>query len=82
LKLCPQVDDALVFAMPDPKWGQAVAAVVQSTPGFDEGVTRDTLRHKLAGYKLPKLIVSTDQSLRAPNGKADYARAKELAGVA
>jgi fatty-acyl-CoA synthase len=82
LKLCPQVDDALVFAMPDPKWGQAVAAVVRSSAGFDEDVTRDVLRHKLAGYKLPKLIVATDQSLRAPNGKADYARAKELAGVA
>ncbi len=75
------MDDALVFAMPDPKWGQAVAAVVQSD-GFDEGATRDVLRHKLAGYKLPKLIVATGESLRAPNGKADYAKAKQLAGVA
>ncbi|WP_066778499.1 AMP-binding protein [Sphingomonas sp. CCH5-D11] len=82
LKLCPQVDDALVFGMPDPKWGQAVAAVVQSVRGFDEGVTRDVLRTKLAGYKLPKLIVATGESLRAPNGKADYAKAKGLAGVA
>lgn len=82
LKLCPKVEDALVFAMPDPKWGQAVAAVVQSSAGFDEDVTRDSLRTRLAGYKLPKLIVATDQSLRAPNGKADYARAKQLAGVA
>ena len=81
LKLCPKVDDALVFAMPDPKWGQAVAAVVQSANGFDEGATRDMLRHKLAGYKLPKLIVTTGESLRAPNGKADYAKAKQLAGV-
>ncbi|WP_085810305.1 AMP-binding protein [Sphingomonas sp. TZW2008] len=81
LKLCPKIDDALVFAMPDPKWGQAVAAVVQAAGGFDEGVTRDTLRQKLAGYKLPKLIVATDESLRAPNGKADYGKAKALAGV-
>lgn len=82
LKLCPNVDDALVFAMPDPKWGQAVAAVVQSGGGFDEGTARDQLRTHLAGYKLPKLIVTTDQSLRAPNGKADYGRARQLAGVA
>jgi fatty-acyl-CoA synthase len=82
LKLCPKVDDALVFGMPDPKWGQAVAAVVQSANGFDEGAARDVLRTKLAGYKLPKLIVATGESLRAPNGKADYARAKGLAGVA
>lgn len=82
LKLCPKVDDALVFGMPDPKWGQAVAAVVQSANGFDEGAARDVLRTKLAGYKLPKLIVATGESLRAPNGKADYAKAKGLAGVA
>lgn len=82
LKLCPKVDDALVFGMPDPKWGQAVAAVVQSSNGFDEGAARDVLRTKLAGYKLPKLIVATGESLRAPNGKADYAKAKGLAGVA
>ena len=82
LKLCPHVEDALVFAMPDPKWGQAVAAVVQARRGFDEGATRDALRQRLAGYKQPKLIVTTGESLRAPNGKADYGRAKTLAGVA
>ena len=81
LKLCPKVDDALVFGMPDPKWGQAVAAVVQSANGFDEGAARDVLRTRLAGYKLPKLIVATGETLRAPNGKADYAKAKGLAGV-
>ena len=56
--------------------------MVQSVRGFDEGVTRDVLLTKQAGYKLPKLIVATGESLRAPNGKADYAKAKGLAGVA
>jgi len=76
------VKDALVFGMPDPKWGQAVAAVVEVAPGYDEGAARDDLRARLAGYKQPKLLVATAESLRAPNGKADYGKARKLAGVA
>ena len=82
LKLSPGVKDALVFGIPDPKWGQAVAAVVQADGGYDEAAVRDDLRARLAGYKQPKLLVATDESLRAPNGKADYAKAGALAGIA
>jgi acyl-CoA synthetase (AMP-forming)/AMP-acid ligase II len=81
LKLCPHVEDALVFGVPDEKWGQAVAAVVRTGPGYDESAVREALRHRLAGYKLPKLLVPTAETLRAPNAKADYAAAKRIAGV-
>ncbi|KQT33039.1 hypothetical protein ASG29_14110 [Sphingomonas sp. Leaf412] len=81
LKICPAVDDALVFGTPDPKWGQSVTAVVQAAAGFDEAAVREELRRHLAGYKHPKLLVTTHESLRAPNGKADYGKAKVLAGV-
>lgn len=81
LKVSPKVADALVFGVPDARWGQAVCAVVQTLPGYDEGAVRDELRKHLAGYKQPKALIATDQSLRAPNGKADYGKAKALAAT-
>ena len=81
LKLCPGVVDALVFGAPDPMWGQAVTAVVRIADEYDEACVRDVLRSRLAGYKQPKRIVATAESLRAPNGKADYAAAKRVAGA-
>ncbi len=40
------------------------------------------VREKLAGYKAPRRIVFVDEIPRAPNGKADLARARQLAAEA
>jgi len=74
LKTHPDVDDALVVGVPDPKWGQSVTGIVQLRPGvvFDERTLRDHVRARLAGYKTPKRVFAVEQMFRAPNGKADY----------
>jgi fatty-acyl-CoA synthase len=81
LKQHPAVDDALVFGLPDERWGNAVTAVVTpSDPGaFDEDAVRGFVREHLAGYKVPKRVLAVPRMFRAPNGKADYKAAASWA---
>jgi 3-oxocholest-4-en-26-oate---CoA ligase len=81
LKTHDSIEDALVVGLPDEKWGQAVTGVVRLSPGhtLDEDSLRAHVRKHLAGYKTPKRIFATEQSIRAANGKADYPTAKAVA---
>ena len=74
LKFHNSISDALVVGVPDPKWGQAITAVVQLTPGFelDEIELHEFCRKHLASYKIPKHIYQKDGLERAANGKPDY----------
>ncbi|HZM31314.1 MAG TPA: acyl-CoA synthetase, partial [Acidimicrobiales bacterium] len=84
LKGHPGVYDCLVVGVPHERWGTAVAAVVQPTPGAD--VTLEDLaahtKASLAGYKAPKHLVLVDAVVRSPSGKADYRWAKSAAAEA
>jgi acyl-CoA synthetase (AMP-forming)/AMP-acid ligase II len=87
LKQHPAIDDALVFGLPDEKWGNAVTAVVEAAQpdALDEAAVRAFVRERLSAYKVPKLVLAVPRMFRAPNGKADYkaasAWAKERLGV-
>ena len=81
LKTHPAVDDALVFGIADDRWGQAVTAVVSGT-GAGEAELIAHARTVLAAYKTPKRVIHVTEVPRAPNGKADYSRAKDLAAAA
>jgi acyl-CoA synthetase (AMP-forming)/AMP-acid ligase II len=77
----PAVYDCLVVGIPDEKYGQAVAAVVQCREGesVDLPELRDYLRASLSGYKLPRALTLVPEIPRNATGKAQYPRAKELA---
>jgi acyl-CoA synthetase (AMP-forming)/AMP-acid ligase II len=83
LKLHPAVEDAVVVGVPDDRFGEAVTAVIQpvagieAVPQFPELV--EAVRTRLAGYKVPRHIVVVESVGRAPNGKVDYKRLRELA---
>jgi len=80
LKGHPDVFDALVVGVPDPRFGQHVAAVVHPREG-----TRPTLaeldahvRTEIAGYKVPRSLWLVDEIKRSPAGKPDYRWAKDV----
>jgi fatty-acyl-CoA synthase len=79
LKAFDGVEDALVFATPDPTWGQAVTAVIEAPGALDSEALDLFLRERLAGYKIPKRIIRIEKVPRGPNGKADYAGARAYA---
>ncbi|MFE0257029.1 acyl-CoA synthetase [Streptomyces sp. NPDC059010] len=85
LKSHPDVYDALVAGVPDPRWGHHVAAVVQLRAGAARPSLADIQTHcrsHLAGYKVPRQLVLTEAIRRSPSGKADYRWAREVAAAA
>ena len=65
------VAEVAVFGIPDPRWIEAVTAVVVTTPGAN--ITPDAIhrhsRQHLAGYKCPKHIVFAAALPKSPSGK-------------
>lgn len=75
----PDVFDALVVGVPDPRYGQQVAAVVQARPGCRPSLAEldSFVRSEIAGYKVPRSLWFVDEVKRSPAGKPDYRWAKE-----
>jgi 3-oxocholest-4-en-26-oate---CoA ligase len=78
LKAHPLVQDAVVVGVPDARWGERVAALVQP-----RGTASPTLaeldahcRAHIAGYKIPRELHIVGEMARHPSGKPDYRWAK------
>jgi acyl-CoA synthetase (AMP-forming)/AMP-acid ligase II len=82
LKGYERIVDAVVVGVPDLRFGERVAAVVEPVTG-ESLLTLDEVQHHcrdhLAGHKVPRRMFLVDKVPRSPSGKADYTWAKEIA---
>jgi 3-oxocholest-4-en-26-oate---CoA ligase len=81
VKSHPAVWDAVVVGVPDERWGQRVAAVIQPRAGMtpDLASVQDHCRARIAGYKVPRELHLVAVMQRSPSGKADYPWATKVA---
>ena len=80
LKSHPTVNDAIVIGVPDPRFGQSIAALVEQQPAgaasAEELIAH--VRAQIAAYKAPRAIVFAEAIPRLPNGKADLKLVREM----
>jgi acyl-CoA synthetase (AMP-forming)/AMP-acid ligase II len=81
LKTFDGVLDAVCVGVPDVRFGEAIAAVVEPVDGaqINQAALVNHVKASLAAYKAPRYLVLVDSIGRAPNGKVDYKRLKALA---
>jgi malonyl-CoA/methylmalonyl-CoA synthetase len=78
LEGCPGVSEVAVVGLPDPEYGERIAAaVVRDDPGLTAEKVVEFCREDLAGYKKPREVVFVDALPRNALGKVLKRRVRE-----
>jgi acyl-CoA synthetase (AMP-forming)/AMP-acid ligase II len=81
LKSHPDLVDAVVAGIPDERWGQRVAAVLQVREGVTAPTQQELEEHlstRIARYKVPRFVHAVPLMQRSPSGKPDYGWATKV----
>ena len=83
LRALPEVMNCAVVGTPDPRWGEAVTAVVvlRAGAGLTLARAQDVVRESLAAYKVPRRLVILDELPVLPSGKIDKKRIRAEIGA-
>jgi O-succinylbenzoic acid--CoA ligase len=81
LLACAGVEAALVFGVPDPDFGELVAAAIELGAGldFDQPALFAALDQRLASFKQPRALCRLEVLPRLASGKLDRAQIRALA---
>jgi fatty-acyl-CoA synthase len=79
---CPDVLEAVVVGVPDPKWGEAVVAAVVRRPGaaLDEAAVMRLFDGRIARYKQPRRVAFVDALPKSAIGKVQKFEVRRLVG--
>jgi len=74
----PDIDDAVVFGLPHPRFGEVVSAMIVPVAGavVDLDALAAYLDERLAGYKKPRQVFVRPTLARSQTGKIELARVK------
>ena len=82
LQELPQIEAVCVIGVSDAKWGEAVKAVIELSPGttLSEDEIGAAVKDKIASYKKPRFVEFVDSLPRAESGDIDRAAVKSVHG--
>ncbi|WP_276260728.1 class I adenylate-forming enzyme family protein [Haloglomus litoreum] len=77
LRAFPGITEAAVVGLPDPEYGERVAALVVAADDVDPAALERHCRDRLSGFKLPRTVGVADSLPRTPSDTVDREAVRE-----